>query len=279
MKEITFPEFNLKFDINNIAFEFVNFKIYWYAIFIVASFVIGIYLAKKDNGKYGINFEDVLDLLIILIPISIISARIYYVLFNLNYYLKVPKEILKLRDGGLAIYGGIIGAIICIFIFSKYKKIDFLNLLDYICPFLPLGQAIGRLGNFTNVEAHGYETNNILRMGIFENNQYIEVHPTFLYEALCDLTIFILLYNLRNKRTFKGEITYLYFCLYGLIRIFIEGLRTDSLMLGNIRVSQVLSIILFIIFGTLFLFEYYTNLLLKKKQYFNKINKEIENKN
>ena len=128
-------------------------------------------------------------------------------------------------------------------------------MLDYIVPYLPLGQAIGRWGNFFNKEAYGIETNNIFRMGIIENGQYIEVHPTFLYESICCLIIFFILYVLRYKRKYKGQMICIYLALYGLERTIIEGLRTDSLMLGNIRISQLLSIILCIICSIILIYK------------------------
>lgn len=121
--------------------------------------------------------------------------------------------------------------------------------------FYHFGQAIGRWGNFFNSEAHGIETTSVFRMGIMENGEYIEVHPTFLYESICCLMLFILLYTLRNRRKYKGQIVYTYLALYGFIRAIIEGLRTDSLMLGNFRVSQVLSILLCIIFTSILIYK------------------------
>ena len=132
---------------------------------------------------------------------------------------------------------------------------NILDMLDYIAPYLALGQAIGRWGNFFNGEAHGTVTNNTFRMGIVENGQYMEVHPTFLYESICNLIIFVILFLLRNKRKYKGQITYIYLSLYGFIRAIIEGLRTDSLMLGTFRISQVLSIILCIIFSIIMIYK------------------------
>ena len=133
---------------------------------------------------FGIKFEDIIDLLIFLIPISIISARLYYVLFDLNYFIKNPMQIFNIRTGGLAIYGGIIGGIITCIVFCKKRKINILDLLDYLAPALALGQAIGRWGNFANIEAYGVETTLPWRMGIYEANKYVEVHPTFLYESI-----------------------------------------------------------------------------------------------
>ena len=122
---------------------------------------------------------------------------------------------------------------------------------DYIAPYLPLGQAIGRWGNFFNGEAHGIETNSLFRMGIMENGNYIQVHPTFLYESICTFIIFVILFTKKNNRKYTGQLTYLYFFLYGIVRAFIEGLRTDSLMLGNLRISQILSIVLSIVCGSI----------------------------
>ena len=222
------------------------------------SFVLGIILCKRDNGKYGIEFEKtILELLIILIPVSILSARLYFVLFKLEYYLENPMQIMNVRSGGLAIYGGILGAVLTIVIYCKRKNISILDVLDYIVPFLVLGQAIGRLGNFFNVEAYGTITNNIFRMGIIENGEYKEVHPTFLYEMICDMLIFIIIYIKRNKREYKGQITCMYLSLYGLIRTIIEGLRADSLMLGNIRISQMFSLVLFVISSSILIYKMY----------------------
>jgi len=261
MKIINFPSLGLKITVNEFI-QIGSIKIYYYAIFIVMSFVIALFICKRKSKTYKIFFEDVLQLSVFLIPISIISARIYYVLFNIKYYLQNPIQIFNIRSGGLAIYGGIIGGVIVCIIFCKIKKISLLNLLDYIAPSLALGQAIGRWGNFINGEAYGVKTNSIFRMGIFSNGYYIEVHPTFLYESICDLTIFFILLYMQNKRKYKGQITYTYLMLYGIIRTFIEGLRTDSLMLGSFRVSQIISIILFWIFGGIL---FYKEIIQKRK--------------
>lgn len=249
MKEITFPILKLKFEINSIAINLFGIDIYWYAILIVTAFIIAILLMKKEKEKYNIKFEDLMELIVIAIPISIICARLYYILFNRKDFMDNPIQIFNIRNGGLAIYGGLIGAIITIIVFGKIKKIKILDMLDYIVPFVPLGQSIGRWGNFFNGEAHGTITNSIFKMGIMEEGNYIEVHPTFLYESIATFVIFIILYTKRNKRDYKGQLTYLYLFLYGIIRFLIEGLRTDSLMFGKIRVSQLLSLILVIVFG------------------------------
>ena len=150
-----------------------------------------------------------MDLSLWLIPISIIFARAYYIVFTLDYFLLEPLQILNIRSGGLAIYGGIIGGVLTIFIFCKKRKISFLNMLDYIVPTLALGQAIGRWGNFFNVEAYGINCTNIFRMGILENGIYKEVHPTFLYESTVTFLLAIFLFQLQKKRKFKRR-NYIY---------------------------------------------------------------------
>lgn len=241
--------------ISRIAFTFAGIDIYWYAILIVSSIIIGIIWSIYNSGKYGIKYETIIDLCIFMIPIAILSARTYYVLFNFEYYKNNPIEILNFRNGGLAIYGGVIGAIITIIIFGKIKKINILNLTDYIAPIVPLGQAIGRWGNYINIEAYGGETSLPIKMEIIENGITKYVHPTFLYESIGDFVLFLLLLKISKKTKFSGQITFLYFIGYSFLRFFIEGLRTDSLMLGNIRASQLLSIIIFIVFSILYIIK------------------------
>ena len=262
MNNIKFEGLGIDVNIDPVLVNINGIKIYWYAFFIIAGVVLALLLCKKDDGKYNIKFETILELFLFVLPISIICARIYFVLFKLDYYIQNPSEIFNIRNGGLAIYGGIIGAIITIIIFCKKKKIKFLDILDFLAPYLALGQCIGRWGNFFNGEAHGTETTSLFRMGIIENGEYIQVHPTFLYESVCTLIIFIFLFTRRNKRKYSGELTYWYFFLYGIARAIIEGFRTDSLMLGNIRISQILSIVLSIVFGSILI---YKNKKLKEK--------------
>lgn len=146
MKEITFPDLNLVFNIDSIAINIGGISIYWYAILIVSAFIIGIIFCKNDDGKYSVKFDDILELMIMLIPISVISARIYFVLFKLNYYIQNPIEIFDIRNGGLAIYGGIVGAIIVILAFCKAKKINTLDMLDYIVPYSALRSINWKMG-------------------------------------------------------------------------------------------------------------------------------------
>ena len=254
MSTVTFPIFNLKLNLSPIAFSLFGVDIYWYAIFIVLSMVLGILICKKRDGLYGINFENVIDLMLFLIPISIICARLYYVIFAYKDFIGNPLQILNFRTGGLAIYGGLIGGGITSIVFCKKRNIKLLNMLDYIAPCVVLGQAIGRWGNFVNIEAYGVETTLPWRMGIYEFGKYIEVHPTFLYESISNFILFFILINIKDKRKFEGQLTYIYLIWYGITRTIVEGLRTDSLMLGSIRISQIVSIIIAIM-GLIFFYK------------------------
>lgn len=255
--------------IPRIAFELFGVPIYWYAILIVGSMILGLIWCKLHDGRFGIKFEQLLDLAIIVLPTAIICARMYYVLFSLDYFLSNPSEIIRIKDGGLAIYGGIIGGIIVIAIFSKIKKLKLLDITDYIAPIVAFCQSIGRWGNYINIEAYGYETNWPIKMEVIEAGITKYVHPTFLYESICTLSIFIVLSILSRKRKFSGEITFMYIICYSFIRFFIEGLRTDSLMLFNCRISQILSLALFIVFSIIMI-----NKKNKYKQMSKKVGKE-----
>ncbi len=246
MNLVRFPGLGLEFNISRIAFKIGNIAIYKYSILIVLGIVVGLILARFSKEKFGINFDTVLEGFIGGIIFGVIGARVYYVLFRLPYYLSNPSQILKLRDGGIAIYGGIISIIIFLLIYCKIKKINFLDLADYLVPYLALGQSFGRWGNFFNIEAYGSATRSIFRMGIESSAGYIEVHPVFLYESICTLIIFVILSILKRKRKFKGQVFYMYFILYGFVRMILEGLRVDSLYLGIFRISQILSIVLFL---------------------------------
>lgn len=170
MKQIMIPLLNLELNMNPVAISICGIPIYWYAILIVVSLILAMLLYYKNDGKFGIHYEDIIDLSLILIPISFLSARIYYIIFNLNSYTSLEK-IINIKDGGLAIYGGIIGGTITTYFFCKKRKICLLDLLDYLVPCLALGQAIGRWGNFVNVEAYGGITNLPWKMGITTSNR------------------------------------------------------------------------------------------------------------
>ena len=208
---------------------------------------MGLILSRTSKEKFDIKYDTVIEVLIGSMIFGIIGARIYYVLFNLPKYIASPEKIFALRDGGLAIYGGIIAITLFLIVFCKLRKQDFWNLTDYLIPYLALGQCIGRWGNFFNVEAYGKTTTFFLRMGIINKLGYIEVHPVFLYESIATFCIFIILRLMQKNRKFKGQIFFAYFILYGAVRAILEGLRVDSLWLGAFRISQILSIIFLII--------------------------------
>ena len=241
--------------IPRIAIELFGISIYWYGILIVSSIIMAVFWCKFHNGRFNIKYEDLLDLAIIMLPVAIICARLYYVAFSLDEFLDNPSEILKIKNGGLAIYGGLIGGLLVILLFSKKRKLKVLDITDYIIPIVALCQSIGRWGNYINIEAYGYETNWPIRMEVMERGVTKYVHPTFLYESICTLTIFVILSVLSKKRKFSGEVTYMYIILYSFIRFFIEGLRTDSLMLFNVRISQILSLVLFILFSVILVYK------------------------
>ena len=259
------PNKGLRFEIDSTAFKLGDFEVKWYGIIlclaIVACLVLGLLLCRK----YDIKQDDVLDYVLFALPGAIVGARLYYVIFNFSLYKGNLISVFDVRSGGLAIYGGIIGAVIAIICVAKYKKHSFMHIMDFGIVFIPLGQAIGRWGNFFNQEAYGSVTN--LPWGM--NGSRIEqemvaagekagslVHPTFLYESLWCFALFafLLFYSRRFKKS-NGECLSLYMILYGLERALVEGLRTDSLYIGstNIRVSQLLSVILILLGLTLFI--------------------------
>ena len=246
MKVVRFPGIGLEFEFSKVAFSIFGVSIYKYAMCIVLGIVVALILARLSKNKYDIDYSFVLENTIIGIIVGTLGARLYYVLFNLDYYLNNLGEIFDFRSGGLAIYGGLILGALAIFVNCKIRKKDVLDFFDYVAPFVALAQSIGRFGNFFNVEAYGYETTSFLRMGISTMTGYMEVHPTFLYEALATFLIFIILLVIQRKRDFKGQIFFGYCALYAFSRAIIEGLRADSLMFFGLRLSQVLSVILLI---------------------------------
>ena len=223
--------------------------IYFYGVLIGLGFLLAILFCAKRAKRFGLKEDDVYDVAIWLIPCSIIGARLYYVLFRLDYYLEHPGELFAIHNGGLAIYGGVIAGVISVVLVCRKKKIPVGAMLDNLCYGLLIGQIIGRWGNFMNREAFGAETTVFCRMGLTApDGTTIYVHPTFLYESLWNLGVllFLLWFERTGRRRFDGHCVTLYFLLYGLGRFWIEGLRTDSLYLGNtgIRVSQALSLVL-----------------------------------
>ena len=224
---------------DRVAFSIFGIDVMWYGILMASGMIIGTLLAIKEGKRVGIKEDDILDLAIVAIPSGLIGARLYYVIFNWDYYSQNISQILNFRGGGMAIHGALIGGILAGYLFSRYKKMSFFKLADTVIIGMPLAQAIGRWGNFINQEAHGGPTN--LPWGIMVNGE--KVHPTFLYESIWNIGIFIFLWIFRKKKQYEGEVIVLYTILYSLGRFFIEGLRTDSLMIGPFRMAQVISLV------------------------------------
>ena len=223
--------------------------IYLYGIMIALGFVLAILYCARRAPEFGISTDSFYDLMIWLIPLSILGARLYYVIFKADYYLKHPGEVFAIWEGGLAIYGGILAGVLTVCIFCKVKKLRIPAMLDVISFGVLIGQAIGRWGNFFNREAHGGETEIFCRMGLTPpGGETVFVHPTFLYESLWNLVglLFLIAFVKKGRRRYDGQATLLYLFWYGLGRSWIEGLRTDSLYIGatGLRVSQLLSIVL-----------------------------------
>ena len=220
--------------------------IYLYGIVIALGFLLAIVWMTKKCRSFGIREDDLYDTIIWTIPLGIIGARLYYVLFSLVYYIANPSKIIAIWEGGLAIYGGIIAGVIVIFFLCRHKKMRVAAMLDLVIIGVIIGQMIGRWGNFFNREAFGRETGIFCRMGLTSpDGNTIYVHPTFLYESLWNFALFIFLciFLKKGKRKYNGQIMLIYMLVYGLGRTLIEGLRTDSLYIGSsgIRVSQLLS--------------------------------------
>ena len=234
------------------SFSLFGLNIYFYGVIIALGFILAMVYCSRNSRDFGIKSDDFFDLMLWIIPCCIIGARLYYVLFNLDHYLADPGQILAIRDGGLAIYGGIIVGVIVIIFVSRHKKIPIPAMLDLAVFGLLIGQILGRWGNFMNREAFGAETEIFCRMGLTApDGSTIYVHPTFLYESLWNLAglIFLIVWTKKGHRKYDGQCTLIYFFWYGLGRAWIEGLRTDSLYIGstNIRVSQALSLVLVLI--------------------------------
>lgn len=242
--------------VNRVAFELFGLPIYWYAIIIVSGVIIAMWLSTREAVRVGLKADDVTDFMLIGLPVSIIGGRLYYVLFDLEPYLKDPIQIFNTRSGGLAIYGALIAGGIWLYFFCRRNFISPVTFLDIAAPSVLLAQGIGRWGNFMNHEAHGAEVSRSFLESLHLPNFIIDNmnidgayrQPTFLYESVWNVLGFIVLILLRKKKGLlkEGEVFLGYLIWYGFGRFFIEGMRTDSLYLfGPIRVSQVLSAVLF----------------------------------
>ncbi|VTT36186.1 prolipoprotein diacylglyceryl transferase [Enterococcus casseliflavus] len=242
--------------VNRVAFELFGLPIYWYAIIIVSGVIIAMWLSTREAVRVGLKSDDVTDFMLIGLPVSIIGARLYYILFDLQYYIDDPSQIFNIRSGGIAIYGALIAGGIWLYFFCQRNFISPWTFLDIAAPSVLLAQGIGRWGNFMNHEAFGAEVSRSFLESLYIpkfiiDNMYIDEayrQPTFLYESVWNVIGFIVLIFLRKKTGLlkEGEVFLSYLIWYGFGRFFIEGMRTDSLYLfGDIRVSQALSALLF----------------------------------
>lgn len=262
MPEIWFPNLGIEIaHLDRVAFTVFGKNVYWYGIFIGLAVIIGVGMAMRQARRTGQNPEMYLDFTLYALIFSVLGARLYYILFSWEFYSAHPEKIFAIREGGLAIYGGIIGGVLTAIVYAKKKKVDFWLLADTAAPCLVFGQMLGRWGNFFNREAFGGFTEGLFAMRyqlsqvrsgdvsaeIMNHLQtiggveYIQVHPTFLYESLWNFCVLLLLLVLRRRKKFDGEIFGLYLLGYALGRVWIEGLRTDQLKIGAFAVSQLLS--------------------------------------
>lgn len=247
---VSFPGLGLQFKVNPVALQLGGLTIRWYGVLIALGLVLAlIYALNVCNRRYGVTQDKLLDCVLVGIITAIIGARLYYVAFKWDVYSQDPLSILYINEGGLAIYGGLIGALIGGLLVAKIVKVNIPALLDIACLGFLIGQGIGRWGNFMNQEAFGTPTDLPWGM-VSENTGNIAVHPCFLYESLWCLLGFVLLHFFSKKfRKYDGQIFLLYMVWYGFERMIVEGLRTDSLYTPffNLRVSQIFSLVIMIV--------------------------------
>ena len=282
IKTVSFPGLGLEFTLNRVAFTipFLNRPVYWYGVIITCGLVLAVYLCIRWGGRFGINEDNIIDMMLFAVPAALVAIRVYYVVFNLDIYRRADGSldwgaIVDYSDGGLAIYGAIISSVIVLLIFCRVKKLSFLAYADLGVHGLFIGQLIGRWGNFMNVEAFGSATTlpwrmsgasiaaDMLRWGYVDQAGYeailsgtLGVHPTFFYESAWNFLGLIMAYLMGKKRKFDGQCFLFYFFWYGLGRFWIEGLRTDSLYLFGwelfgmpVRVSQLLAAVTCVLAG------------------------------
>ena len=237
---------------NPVAFTVFGIEVRWYGVLIALGMVLATLLTYKRAPRHGLEPDRVLDFILICIPVGIIGARLYYVVFNWSMYEGDFLKIINLRLGGLAIHGGLIFGIAAAVILCAVWKIRPLNVMDLAVPGVALAQAIGRWGNYFNSEAHGGPTD--LPWAVMVNGQ--TYHPTFLYESIWCFLLFLFLIYMDNHRRFEGQIFLLYGILYSVERFFVEALRTDSLMIGPFKQAQVLSLSVIIVFTLAYVILY-----------------------
>lgn len=250
---VQFPGLGLSFPLHSVAFSIGSLAIRWYGILIAAGLLLALYYAFRSCKAFNVRDDDLTDIVIISLIAGIVGARLYYVIFydaqgGANPYFQNPLSILQIWNGGLGIYGGIIGAFLAAFLVCRKKKISVGAVFDLAAPGFLIGQAIGRWGNFFNREAYGAATNAFWRMtGVDPYNMSTGYTPTFFFESVWCIIGFVILFNYAKRRRFNGEVFLMYLMWYGFGRFFIEGLRTDSLMLGNIKISQLVAVVTFLV--------------------------------
>ena len=247
---IAFPGLGIEVDPTQ-TLQIGPLSIHIYGLIIAIGLMLAVIYGCKRCNQFGFSVDDLTDGVLFIVPLAILCARLYYCVFEWDSYKANPISVLYIWQGGLAIYGGVIGAALGIVVFGLVKKIKIAAVLDITSLGFLIGQSIGRWGNFFNREAFGAETDSFLRMGLFkrvtESGMILDAttmtyyHPTFLYESIWNAVGFVLLHFLSKKRKYDGQVALGYLAWYGLGRTFIEGLRTDSLYWGNLRVSQILA--------------------------------------
>ena len=245
--EISFPGLGIAMNPAR-SFSIGPLTIHFYGLLIATGLILAVIYATRRCKQFGITEDDLLDGVLWVTPFAILCARAYYCIFSWEQYASDPIRVLYIWEGGLAIYGGVLGAIAGVAVFCRVKRIKLPALLDLVALGFLIGQSLGRWGNFFNREAFGAETESFLRMGLYNPlfGTTVYYHPTFLYESVWNLVGFIGLHFLSKRRKFDGQIALGYAAWYGLGRAFIEGLRTDSLYWGSFRVSQVLAAVSFL---------------------------------
>ncbi|MDR3239876.1 MAG: prolipoprotein diacylglyceryl transferase [Clostridiales bacterium] len=271
--EIWFPHLGIQIEkLSRVAVEIASFKLYWYGVFIVLGVLLGMLAALQEAKRVGHDPGLYTDFLLYALIAALAGARLYYVIFSWDNYKNNLLQIFAIREGGLAIYGGVIGSFICAYVYTKKKKLNFWAFGDVAILGLILGQAVGRWGNFFNREVFGHYTDSLLAMRYLKDQvsnippsvlehvitvngaQYIQVQPAFLYESLWNLLVFTAMQIYKKHKKMDGEVVFLYLFGYGLGRFFIEGIRTDQLMLFStgIPVSQLLSALLVLVSAVIF---------------------------
>ena len=240
--EISFPSLGLTLN-PPASFNLGPLSIHFYGLIIATGLMLAVLYCSKRAHQFGLTEDTLLDGVLWVTPVAILCARIYYCAFSWELYADNPISVLYIWEGGIAIYGSVIGAVLGVIVFCKIKKVRITAVLDLVSLGFLIGQSLGRWGNFFNREAFGAETESFFRMGLMKasTGEITYYHPTFLYESVWNLTGFLVLHFLSKKRRFDGQIALGYLAWYGLGRAFIEGLRTDSLYIGHIRVSQLLA--------------------------------------